>query len=97
MFADLILAADHQPAGLALVFEVLRAVPNRGEGIDHRSVAHGGVAVDHHMGDEAHARAERDIGADHAIGPDFDGIGEFVPPGAITAVGWMLVIRFNCP
>ena len=76
MLADLVVLADHQGRGLALVFQVLRLVADGGEREDAAVVADRGASGDHHMRHQFDAFAKLDVGADHAERADDDRVGE---------------------
>ena len=82
--ADHAVAADLERRGLALVFQVLRLVADRGEREDARPGADGRAAGDDHMAQQLDAVAERDLAADHAEGADAHALAE---PGAILDDG----------
>ena len=69
-------ATDDERRFLAVIFEVLRLEPDRGEREDPRPLADRRMAVDHDMGAQHHPGPERHMLADDAIGPDHDVAGE---------------------
>ena len=74
--ADQAIGADPQPRRLALVFEVLRRVADRGEREDAGAGADVGVAGDDDMREQLDAVAERDLRPDMAERPDLDALAE---------------------
>src|SRR5262245_49534396 len=60
VLADDATLADDQAAGLAMILEVLRLVPDRSEGIDPRGLADLGAAGDRHVRDKLDAFMEDD-------------------------------------
>ena len=80
MFTDAIAFADHQPAGLALEFQILRNFANHRKRKDHRALRHIGLAGDHHMAFQHHLRPQCDLRSHHAKRTD---TGAWINPRAI--------------
>ena len=72
VLADDAALADHEPARLAAILEVLRLVADRGEGKDARAGADLGPAGDRDVRDELDAVVQHDVVADHRVGADLD-------------------------
>ena len=79
-FANEAILTDREADRLAAIFEVLRRMPDRGEGKDRRARADRGVAGQSHMGDEPYAVAKLRLRSNMAKRPDLDARPE---PGAV--------------
>ena len=71
-FANDAVLANDEADRLAAVLEVLRLLPDRGERINDRVRADGGVASKAHMRDKSHAIAKRCLLPDMAKRPDLN-------------------------
>ena len=76
VLAHHIVRADDQLGRLAAVFNVLRPMADRGEGIDLGPGPDLGPALDDDMTVQNHVRAQIHMGPDHAVRPDFDPLAE---------------------
>jgi len=72
VLAEDVAVADDDGGRFAVVFEVLGALADGGEGVEFVLLADGGVAVDDDVAVEFAAITEGDVGIDHTKGADFD-------------------------
>ena len=79
VFADRVMAADHETRFLAAVFQILGLEADRGEGEDARLFADRCAPVDDDMGDEGDTRPEHDLPTDDAVRTDRDILGQCRP------------------
>ena len=70
MLADAVARADHELDPLAVELQVLRDVPERGEGEDLRVLADRGPPGHRHVALERDPRPEHHLGTDDAVGSD---------------------------
>lgn len=77
IFANAIAPADDDAARFASVFQVLRNLPNGGEGEDDRVPADFRGALDHTVRGDAHSVVHNDVIADDRIGTDDHVVAQF--------------------
>jgi len=70
-FADTAPCADNQPRAFAHEFQILRNLPNRGEGENHRAGTDFGPASDNRMAFHNHTLGKGDVRADQRKRPHF--------------------------
>src|ERR1700751_409833 len=71
-FPDDAILADHKADGFAAVFQVLRRVPDRSEGVNDRASSDRGVASQAHVGDKPNAVAKAGLRPNVAKWPNLD-------------------------
>ena len=87
--ADLIAVADHEARVLSAERHVLRLAAQHRALVDAVVLSEDGEALDHHVGADLAAVADRHAVLDDGVGADHD-VRPSRAPGETTAVEWML-------